>query len=143
MGIFGWSYPPGAASDPNAPYNQVDPPCQLCGKFEDKCECPECSECGEIGCIEHLRNSDLIDRMNLAHDIYSALKREYDKRLDATMVECKKCKTKTYACIESNIPNYCPQCKVYLHGDGSVYRDYDFEAYGPEDTDTANNEQDQ
>lgn len=24
MGKFGWSYPPGAASDPNAPYNQTD-----------------------------------------------------------------------------------------------------------------------
>lgn len=22
--VFGWSYPPGAATDPNAPYNQVD-----------------------------------------------------------------------------------------------------------------------
>lgn len=26
MGIFGWSYPPGAASDPYAPYNQDDDP---------------------------------------------------------------------------------------------------------------------
>ena len=24
MGIFGWSYPPGAANDPYAPYNQTD-----------------------------------------------------------------------------------------------------------------------
>lgn len=23
MGIFGWSYPPGAAGDPNAPWNQT------------------------------------------------------------------------------------------------------------------------
>lgn len=30
---FGWRYPPGAANDPNAPYNQPDPP-----------ECPECGE---------------------------------------------------------------------------------------------------
>lgn len=26
MGIFGWSYPPGAASDPYAPYNEIEPP---------------------------------------------------------------------------------------------------------------------
>lgn len=30
MGIFGWSYPPGAANDPNAPYNQTDVPLDLC-----------------------------------------------------------------------------------------------------------------
>ena len=24
MSKFGWSYPPGAANDPNAPYNQTD-----------------------------------------------------------------------------------------------------------------------
>ena len=41
---FGWDLPPGAAHDPNAPYNQVDPPelvCRGCktvwaeGKFYD------------------------------------------------------------------------------------------------------------
>jgi len=26
--IFGWSYPPGAENDPNAPYNQPDNPCE-------------------------------------------------------------------------------------------------------------------
>lgn len=31
--IFGWDYPPGAEHDPNAPYNQEDPPdkCPVCG----------------------------------------------------------------------------------------------------------------
>lgn len=34
MGIFGWSYPPGAEHDPNAPYNQEDLPeeCPVCKK---------------------------------------------------------------------------------------------------------------
>lgn len=27
--MFGWSYPPGAANDPSAPYNQDDPPFEL------------------------------------------------------------------------------------------------------------------
>jgi hypothetical protein len=47
--VFGWSYPPGAANDPNAPYNQQDPPCAVCGQMEDGCICPECEECGSVG----------------------------------------------------------------------------------------------
>ena len=35
MGIFGWSYPPGAAGDPTAPYNQ-EYYCEVCGQHEDK-----------------------------------------------------------------------------------------------------------
>ncbi len=42
--LFGWSYPPGAANDPFAPYNQVDGPCAVCGNFVDDCICPECPE---------------------------------------------------------------------------------------------------
>jgi hypothetical protein len=49
MGLFGWSYPPGAAGDPNAPYNQEDPHCAVCGKFVDDCICPECKTCGGVG----------------------------------------------------------------------------------------------
>lgn len=49
MGIFGWSYPPGAAGDPNAPWNQEDGPCEVCGNDVDHCICPECPECGEHG----------------------------------------------------------------------------------------------
>jgi len=31
---LGWSYPAGAENDPNAPYNQIDPPeeCPVCGE---------------------------------------------------------------------------------------------------------------
>jgi hypothetical protein len=46
---FGWSYPPGAANDPYAPYNEVEGPCQCCGKAVNDCICPECSTCGEVG----------------------------------------------------------------------------------------------
>lgn len=50
MGIFGWSYPPGAANDPNAPYNQTDDgPCNVCGQRLDECICPECPLCGDVG----------------------------------------------------------------------------------------------
>lgn len=46
---FGWSYPPGAEHDPNAPYNQKDPPCEVCNRDTDRCVCPECPTCGEVG----------------------------------------------------------------------------------------------
>jgi len=49
MSKFGWSYPPGAADDPYAPYNQSDPPCLVCEKEPDGCACPKCPECGEHG----------------------------------------------------------------------------------------------
>lgn len=51
---FGWNYPPGAANDPNAPYNQTEPvECDECDGYymEDGHEfMPEhgtiCHECG-------------------------------------------------------------------------------------------------
>lgn len=49
MGKFGWWYPPGAANDPNAPYNQEDPPCEVCGNEINECFCPECPTCGCYG----------------------------------------------------------------------------------------------
>jgi hypothetical protein len=49
MGIFGWSYPPGAANDPYAPYNQTGGICEVCGYGDTKCVCPECPKCGETG----------------------------------------------------------------------------------------------
>jgi hypothetical protein len=45
MGIFGWSYPPGCNG---TPFDE-DHPCELCGKLEDDCICPECPKCGEVG----------------------------------------------------------------------------------------------
>src|SRR5262245_65324906 len=46
---FGWSLPPGAASDPNAPWNQEDGPCAVCCKHIDDCCCPECPTCQQQG----------------------------------------------------------------------------------------------
>lgn len=34
---IGWDYSSGAANDPNAPWNQEDPP--------EECECPVCGKC--------------------------------------------------------------------------------------------------
>ena len=47
--IFGWSYPPGAENDPNAPWNQDEGPCAVCAKGVEDCICPECSICGGQG----------------------------------------------------------------------------------------------
>lgn len=49
MGIFGWDYPPGAANDPNAPWNQIEGPCDICAQDVDSCICPECPFCGGYG----------------------------------------------------------------------------------------------
>lgn len=43
MGKFGWWYPPGAANDPTAPYNQVDPP----EEYEVKLATARCYDCDE------------------------------------------------------------------------------------------------
>ena len=51
---FGWSYPPGAANDPLAPYNQEGGPCEVCGQNPDgDCQCSECpihKEAGNPAC---------------------------------------------------------------------------------------------
>lgn len=49
MSKFGWSYPPGAAGDPSAPWNQEDGPCAVCCKLVDACVCHECPTCGSVG----------------------------------------------------------------------------------------------
>lgn len=36
MANFGWSYPPGAATDPAAPYNMEPPYCRVCGELADE-----------------------------------------------------------------------------------------------------------
>jgi len=55
--VFGWDYPPGAAGDPSAPWNQDsdEPPCAVCDRPLDECLCPECPVCGAVGdpaCVE-------------------------------------------------------------------------------------------
>lgn len=57
MGIFGWSLPPGCGSLPG----EEDPgPCQVCGKDEDHCICPECPECGTVGDPKCYENHGMI-----------------------------------------------------------------------------------
>jgi hypothetical protein len=46
MGIFGWDYPPGCSS---TPFDEPEPPCNVCGQFDDYCICPECPVCGCYG----------------------------------------------------------------------------------------------
>lgn len=45
MSIFGWSLPPGCGTLPG----EEEYPCAVCGRFEEKCICPECHECGSVG----------------------------------------------------------------------------------------------
>ena len=64
--LFGWSYPPGAANDPNAPWNQDDGPCAVCHKPVDDCVCPECPVChsnGDPACYEFKPDPISFDRV--------------------------------------------------------------------------------
>jgi hypothetical protein len=47
MGIFGWDLPPGVTTS-MLPGNQIAY-CDVCGKIDDACVCPECSTCSSIG----------------------------------------------------------------------------------------------
>ena len=53
MSKFGWSYPAGADNHPMAPYNQGDPPCDVCGLDpaggDNGCHCPACRGCFVVG----------------------------------------------------------------------------------------------
>jgi len=46
MSKFGWSYPPGCSG---TPFDEPDPPCDICGRDTDECICPPCKSCEEIG----------------------------------------------------------------------------------------------
>lgn len=72
--LFGWSYPPGAASDPNAPYNQNGPYiCEVClCDAEVDCRCEECPICGEAGnprCYEPGQDNPLFPGHSGGHDL--------------------------------------------------------------------------
>ena len=47
MGIFGWDLPPGCSIN-DLPGSQPTG-CDICGKDEDSCICPECPTCGAVG----------------------------------------------------------------------------------------------
>jgi len=49
MSVFGWSYPPGAANDPNAPWNRVE--------WEED-YCPECKTRYADGTLEVLESGN-------------------------------------------------------------------------------------
>src|SRR5262249_15122544 len=46
---LGFSLPPGAAQDPNAPWNQEEAPCAVCCQDVESCVCHECPVCSEQG----------------------------------------------------------------------------------------------
>lgn len=84
---FGWSYPPGAASDPLAPYNQQDPPCE-CGCDPASCNCPECPICGTAGQASVCMNTcwpELVSRYSelcgQLHDTEEAIDAAHGRRI--------------------------------------------------------------
>lgn len=60
MTKFGWDYPPGCHG---TPWDEPDPPCEICGEDPYDCICPECPVChthGDPRCyLDHgLRRSE-------------------------------------------------------------------------------------
>lgn len=117
-GIFGWSYPPGCSGPPD---DGPEPPCQMCGEYEDNCKCLECKaivrfgngpeqECGAVGCLEHMPLQSLLDSEQLYSYLFNQRKRELERRSIAEAVTCEKCFTK----IPRNFIDgmeYCEKCK--------------------------------
>lgn len=64
--VFGWDYPPGCSS---LPWDEPDPPCEICGEDIDSCICPECPVCEEYGdprCyLEHGLNRNELQKFYL------------------------------------------------------------------------------
>lgn len=112
MGIFGWSYPPG---------DEPEPPCPLCGESVDNCKCPECSECGEVGCLKHLKDSDLICLGEKISYQKAWIDKEIHKR-DQKIV-CNNCNHSTTFGLYYRVdaPFFvCEKCKKEMDGNGNI-----------------------
>jgi hypothetical protein len=120
-GIFGWSYPPGCSGPPD---DGPEPPCQVCGEYEEKCKCPECPVptphhsdpdrvCGTVGCLEHMDLQSLLQ--SEAHYSYlaNARTREITRRSMAAGVTCDQCKRECPADIREGYPAWCDHCKAF------------------------------
>lgn len=118
-GIFGWSYPPGCSGPPD---DGPEPPCQMCGEYEDKCKCPECQvevtrpngttyTCGTFGCLEHMPIQQLVTEE--AHYTYLAecRTRELARRELAAGPKCEYCGTQCRADLREGSPAWCDKCK--------------------------------
>lgn len=100
-GIFGWSYPPGCSGPPD---DGPEPPCQLCGEYEDKCKCPECpakvicggipTECGTVGCLEHMPIRELLESEQKLFSMHKRREEELIRRSIAEAVTCTGCQAK-------------------------------------------------
>ena len=105
MGKFGWSYPPGAALDPFAPYNQVDGPCAICGKSEDACICPECPVCHTNGADWCYRDHGLVRSPEQIASLAEA-EAQWAKDAEAESAAWCSCSGAETGCKHSH---WCPQ----------------------------------
>lgn len=114
--IFGWSYPPGAANDPNAPWNQEDPPCDVCGMDCYSCVCPECHICGVSGdplCYEYhglVRSQAQIDGM-------AALEEQERQRAEADRAEAEHWADPQRKVEEEEMQKYWNDLAAYQAGE--------------------------
>ena len=108
--IFGWSLPPGCG---RLPGEEPDPPCVLCGRHFDLCECAPCEVCTDPGCLEHRLDADLVEIRDGLLDRAAEIKRELDARDRKNPVFCPDCKAPLARSemrgdphCEPNIPDY-------------------------------------
>jgi len=81
--MTGWNMPPGCNYRDIDAALGLDQPCEVCGKLEEDCICPECPVChahGDPKCYEHhglVRTEEQIDSLEEMHvDIEADAKAE-------------------------------------------------------------------
>lgn len=118
-GIFGWSYPPGCSGPPD---DGPEPPCQMCGEYEEKCKCPECPVvtphpsdpdriCGTVGCLEHMPIQQLWEQEQHYSYLANGRSREIARRELEAGPNCEYCGTKCKADLREGSPAWCDKCK--------------------------------
>jgi hypothetical protein len=123
-GIFGWSYPPGCSGPPD---DGPEPPCQMCGEYEDKCPCPECpvevtlengfkTECGTVGCLKHMPIADLLASEQKFYSLHQRREEELKRRSIAEAVMCEKCGGKVPKDFLDGM-EFCDKCKKLVGRD--------------------------
>ena len=74
--MTGWNLPPGI-TESMLPGNRAEPPCGICGRHVDDCECPE----DVAGDPEKLSDGELSWRFELATHVIDTLGDEVNRRL--------------------------------------------------------------
>jgi hypothetical protein len=136
MTDFGGSYPPGC----NGPPEGDDDICLLCGSHPDECNCPECQheykeenqvgpgeKCGVIGCIEHMTDRELVNRIFRIEAQFVGLNKEMFGRERAHPLTCGACGHVQASNLITEAADGSPACEVCQRTIGGVLVESIFE----------------